>query len=142
MLFRPPHRPVPASVNCVCDVAAEKIPPDLRLPNSTFVAVVLHRDLVRVEPFGDGLLEIENRIRVVLNVEWDTIGVAGIVDDEYDGDIAGILGLLERNATTETIAQHLKSIEVEWIGLRASPHHKLPAMAEALGKLHLPRSPG
>jgi hypothetical protein len=124
----------------VADLPAERIPPDLRMPNSSFVAVVVGRDLVRVEAFGQAWMEIEDRIRAVLNAEWDPIGAAHAVDDEYDGYIAGILSLLQRNVSVEMLAEHLLSIEVQRMGLKGSPRDKLLRVAEALRTLHLPRS--
>lgn len=68
----------------VTDVPVELLPPSLRLPNSEFVAVVSGRDVVRVEPAGRVWLTIQNQIRNVPNSDWDAIGVADIVDDEYE----------------------------------------------------------
>ncbi len=64
------------------DVPSEHLPPNLRLPNSTFVAFIVGRDLVRVETDGEAWLEIQDRIHEVLNQQWDPIGVADIVEDE------------------------------------------------------------
>ena len=125
----------------VMDVPAQQIPPPLRIPNSRFVAVVAGRDFVRVEPFGDAWLEIDNRIRTILNTEWDPIGVPQDVDDEYDGYILAILTLLRGKPGVETIAEHLRSIEVERMGLGGSPHDKLIAVAEALRGIRLPEEP-
>jgi len=124
----------------VADVPAERIPPGLRMPNSSFVAVVVGRDLVRVEVFGHARMEIEDRIRAVLNAEWDPIGVAHAVDDEYDGYIAPILSLLEQNAGVEMLAEQLLSIEVQRMELRGSPRGKLLRVADALRTLRLPWS--
>jgi hypothetical protein len=41
-------------------------------------------DVVRVEPAGRIWLTIQDQMRVVLNGDWDPIGLADIVDDEYD----------------------------------------------------------
>ena len=125
----------------VADVQAERIPSDMRMPNSSFVGVVVGRDLVRVEASGQAWMEFEDQIRAVLNAEWDPIGVAHAVDDEYDGYIAPILSLLARNASVEMLAEHLRSIEVERMGLGGSPHDKLIAVAEALRGIRLPDEP-
>lgn len=122
----------------VLDVPTERIPPPLRIPNSRFVALVAGRDFVRVEPFGDAWIEIANRIRVILNTEWDPIGVGHADDDEYDGYISGVLSLLRRKASAEAIAEHLKSIEVRRMELGGSSPDKLMAVAEALRNLQLP----
>src|SRR4029453_12247719 len=122
----------------VMDVPTERIPPPLRIPNSRFLALVAGRDFVRVEPFGDVWMEIENRIRTILNTEWDPIAVAQADDDEYDGYIAGILTLLLRDAGVDALAEHFRSIEVERMGLGGSPQGKLIAVAEALRAIRLP----
>jgi hypothetical protein len=124
----------------VADVQGERIPPDLRMPNSSFVGVVVGRDLARVEALGQAWMEFEDQIRAVLNAEWDPIGVAHAVDDEYDGYIAGILSLLQRNASVEMLAEHLMSIEVQRMELSASPRDRLLSVAEALRTLRLPGS--
>jgi hypothetical protein len=66
----------------VADVQFDLLQPSLRMPNSEFVAVVNGRELVRIEPAGRIWLTIQDQIRVVLNRDWDPIGVADIVDDE------------------------------------------------------------
>lgn len=122
----------------VIDVEAEKIPSALRMPNSSFVALVAGRTFVRVDPLGHAWIEIEDRIRMILNNEWDPIGVAYADDDEYDGYIAGILTLLGRGAGVDRLAEHLRSIEVDRMALSGSPPEKLRAIAEALRSLQLP----
>jgi len=122
----------------VRDVAVERIAPSLRPSNSSFVAVVVGRDLVRVEVAGEAWMEIQDRIRAVLNSVWDPIGVADVVDDEYDGYIAGIYSLLQGGASVDTLAQRLGSIEVDTMQLRESPINKRLAVAAKLCQLQLP----
>lgn len=43
----------------VTDVPADQIPSSLRLPNSSFVALVAGRDFVRVDPLGSAWIEVE-----------------------------------------------------------------------------------
>lgn len=129
-----PSQPVPPEATAASKADASPA----RVPNSRFVALVAGRDVVRVEPFGDAWIEIENRIRVILNTEWDPIAVAQADDDEYDGYISCVLSLLRREASAEAIAEHLKSIEVERMELRGSSPDKLMAVAEALRNLQLP----
>ena len=83
-------------------------------------------------------MEIENRIRTILNTEWDPIAVAEADDDEYDGYIASILTLLLRDAGVDALAEHFRSIEVERMGLGGSPQDKLIAVAETLRAIRLP----
>jgi len=125
-------------VTFVKDVLAARIPPELRIPNSGFVALVSGRDFVGVEPLGEVWIAIEDRIRTILNSEWDPLGIAHPDDDEYDGYIAGILSLLMRGQSAEVLAAHLRSIEVERMGLSQSPPAKLIAVAEALRSIRLP----
>jgi hypothetical protein len=125
----------------VKDVLADRIPPELRMPNSAFVAVVSGRDFVGVEPHGEVWIAIEDRIRTILNTEWDPIGVGDSVEDEYDGYIDGIHSLLAEGATTEVLVHHLNAIEVERMGLTGSRAWKLLAVADALGRLQLPKLP-
>jgi hypothetical protein len=120
------------------DVPSEKLPPELRLPNATFVGFIIGGDLVRVEADGETWLEIQNRIRDVLNQQWDPIGVADIVGDEYDGYIGEIHGLLKNGASLVAIAEHLRSIEAVRMQVRVSPPEKLHSVAESLQRLELP----
>src|ERR1700678_1655812 len=101
----------------VTDVPFDLLQSALRIPNSEFVAVVAGRDVVRVEPAGRAWLTIQDQIRNVLNGDWDPIGVADVVDDEYDMYIAQVHSLLATNSTEQTIADHLLEIERERRGL-------------------------
>jgi hypothetical protein len=122
----------------VIDVEAEKIPSALRLPNSSFVALFTGRDFVRVDARGSGWIEVEDRIRTILNDDWDPIGVAHAVDDEYDGYIAGILTRLVRGSSADGLVEHLRSIEVDRMALSGSSLVRLRAVADALRSLQLP----
>lgn len=120
------------------DVPFDRLPPLLRLPNSQFVAVVEGREVVRVESAGRIWLTIQDQIRSVLNADWDPIGVADIVDGEYDGYIGHIYSLLAGNVSERTIAEHLFSIERERMGLQGTPMDRLLAIAAKLRSLQLP----
>ena len=122
----------------VADVPFELLQPSLRMPNSEFVAVVNGRELVRVEPAGRVWLTIQDQIRAILNREWDPIGVADIVEDEYDGYIGHIYSLLATDAGEQTIADHLLWIELEQMGLAGTPVHRLLQVAANLRSLQLP----
>jgi hypothetical protein len=122
----------------VADVPAGRLPASLRLPNSEFVAVVDGRELVRVESEGQAWLEIQHRIRTVLNHDWDPIGIAKGFPDEYDAYIVGIFSLLRNHASTDAIAEHLMRIEVERMGLTGSARAKLAEVAIRLKRLQLP----
>lgn len=124
----------------VADVPFERLEPSLRVPNSHFVAVVEGRELVRVEPAGRIWLTIQDEIRSVLNADWDPIGVVGDgINDEYDSYIGRIYSLLLSGASEQDIAQHLLSIEVDWMGLTGTPMDQLRTVAAMLIKLQLPR---
>ena len=120
------------------DVPAERVPPELRTPNSEFVAVVQGGDLLRVEVAGRPWLVIQNRVRTVLNSNWDPIGVATEVADEYDGYISSIYSMLRRNASPKEIAARLLKIETDSMGLDGSPESQRLEVANQLLALDLP----
>ena len=122
----------------IVDVPFDLLPSSLRLPNSHFVAVVQGRELVRVESAGRFWLTIQNEIRSVLNNDWDPIGVADIVDDEYDMYIGSIYGLLASDASEQAIAEHLLSIELERMELKGTLMSRLLEVAARLRELTLP----
>src|ERR1700739_3777335 len=98
----------------VADFSVELLPPSLRLPNSTFVAVVQGRDFVRVEPAGRVWLTIQDQIRAVLNSDWDPVGVVtDNIDDEYDMYIGHIYSLLTRDSSEQDIAEYMLWVELE-----------------------------
>ena len=122
----------------VADVPSELLQPSLRMPNSEFVAVVNGRELVRIEPAGRIWLTIQDQIRAVLNGDWDPIGVADIVDDEYDSYIGQIYSLLATDSSEQAIADHLLRIELERMGLTGMPMNQLLQVAANLRSLQLP----
>ena len=122
----------------VLDVPSERIPPTLRLPNSRFVGVVQAGALLGVEPNGSAWLGIQDRVRTVLNAEWDPIGVADAAGDEYDGYIAGIYGMLRRDASLPELAAHLLRIERESMNLGGLPLERRLEVARSLRALDLP----
>jgi len=62
--------------------------------------------------------EIEDKIRRVLMLKWDPIGVSDFAGptDEYDRYIGGIYGLIQRGASRDDIVSHLRTLEVERMG--------------------------
>jgi hypothetical protein len=122
----------------IADVPFDLLQPSLRMPNSEFVAVVNGRELVRIEPAGRIWLTIQDQIRAVLNGEWDPIGVADTVDNEYDMYIGHIYSLLATDSTEQTIADHLLRIELERMGLTGTPMNQLFRVAANLRNLQLP----
>jgi hypothetical protein len=119
-------------------VPADRLPAALRIPNSRFVAVVEGGELLRVEPAGRAWIEIQDRVRAVLNAHWDPIGVADAVADEYDGYIAGIHSMLLRGASPDELAAHLLRIEIDSMGLPGLPAKRRLNVARRLKALDLP----
>ena len=122
----------------VADVPVELLPASLRLPNSEFVAVVKGRDIVSVEPAGRAWLTIQDQMRDVLNRDWDPIGVADVVADEYDMYIGQIHSLLAKRASEREIAEYLLWVEVERMGLTGTPIDQRLLIAKNLRELRLP----
>ena len=122
----------------VADVPVTRLPDSLRSPNSQFVAVVVGRELVRVEQAGDAWLEIQQQIRSVLNEAWDPIGVAADAPDEYDSYIGGLYGLLQRETVDDVIVAHLRRIETEHMGLDHPFPERLRSVVSKLRQLKLP----
>jgi hypothetical protein len=108
------------------------------LPNSEFVAVVNGRDLVRVEPAGNAWPIIQNQIRDVLNSDWDPIGVADIVGDEYDMYIGHVHSLPAKRASEKDISDYLLWVEVERMELTGTSVDQRLRVARNLQSLRLP----
>ena len=123
----------------IVEVGFERIPERLRLPNTRLVAVTSPDGVLRVEEEAAGRprLDLEERVRHVLN-EWDPIGVADEVDDEYDGYIGAVLGLLRSGASEPAIADHLRTIERERMELQGTPMDHLLLIATRLRGLQSP----
>ena len=66
--------------------------------------------------------DLHAAVAEVLHYLWDPIGVRGIPQarDEYDGYVAGVVGLLESDAAVPVISEHLQQLAEEWMGL---PRH-------------------
>lgn len=120
------------------DVPSERVPPSLRIPNSQFVAVIQGGDFLRVETAGRAWLVIQDRVRAVLNANWDPIGVAGEVTDEYDSYIGVIYSMLRRGTSPEELAAHLLEIETDSMALDGLPEARRLEVARRLLALDLP----
>jgi len=120
------------------NLPVDRVPSSLRVPNTTFVGLLEGLELVRVEVAGEAWLEIQNKVRDVLNRQWDPLGVGDAVDDEYDMYIEDLYRLVKSNAPKEAIADLLRSIEVARMELRPSPPEKLSSVAGTLRNLRLP----
>jgi len=71
--------------------------------------------------------------------QWDPIGVNDTPQacGEYDSYAGGIYSLLLRGATDAEIAQHLRRIETENMGLRGSSKEHLASVVGALRAIDL-----
>ncbi len=74
--------------------------------------------------------EIRRSIRRIFMSEWDPIGVKDIPEasDEYDLYLGNIYTLVVRNAGLSKIAEYLRWVEVERMGL--VDEHGVPLLAE------------
>ena len=96
------------------------------------------RNLVKVEPKGKAWLIIQTQVRDILNSDWDPIGVADIVGDEYDTYIGHIHSLLAKRASEEDISDYLLWVEVERMGLTGTSADQRLRAARNLRNLRLP----
>ena len=93
----------------------------------------------RLDP--DDWRAIERRIRGVLKAHWDPIGVANLVDDEYDSYIGGIYALINRSASDEDVARHLQALETGAMGLHGTSLERLVRVAVELRRAVMPPRP-
>ncbi|MDG5495065.1 hypothetical protein [Niveispirillum sp. BGYR6] len=56
-----------------------------------------------------------NRLRDILNRDWDPIG--GCPDDEYDGYLGTVAAMLRENASDDELVAYFKWAETEHMGL-------------------------
>ena len=88
-------------------------------------------------------LQIHFAIRDVLLNEWDPIGVAGAAgaEDEYDGYLGPVHGLLAAGASAVRIARYLYGVEREHMEVTRSAffwhRRRLRAVAELLRGIDL-----
>jgi hypothetical protein len=73
-------------------------------------------------------------VRKVLMELWDPIGVKDepCARDEYDSYVPGLVVLLFRNATDETIADYLRTIQTEHMGLKVKSEEALHDVVRGL----------
>jgi hypothetical protein len=110
----------------------------IKRPNSQFIAVVQGGDFLRVETAERAWLVIQDRIRAVLNANWDPIGVAEEVADEYDSYIGVIYSMLRRGISPAKLAAELLEIETVSMGLSGLPEGRRLEVARKLLALELP----
>ena len=82
---------------------------------------------------------IRSRIRNVLLNVWDPIGVKDEpnAQDEYDGYVGEIYGLLIQKATDQEITDRLLSIVQETMGLDGAKAEDMTATVRALREIRL-----
>ena len=90
-----------------------------------------------------GAQEIQDAIRQILLQDWDPIGVRDVpaAQDEYDGYVGGVYRLLASAASPEAVAEHLRAIETERMGLRHSQAGDLLSVAHTLCRLSVRLKP-
>jgi len=126
----------------VVDVPADQLPADLRRPNSEFIAAFERGQVLGVAAAGPAWLDAQDKIRTILNRDWDPIGVANVVADEYDSYINDLYWMLRDGSTEEAIAKHLLSIETGAMGYAGRPLPELQRIASYLKELSLPAIDG
>lgn len=80
------------------------------------------------------LREAKHRIRRVLLESWDPIGIRDEpnAQDEYDAYLGGVYLLLTRGASEGEIAEHLRAIERDRMGVRGVGPEQRARVAQAL----------
>jgi hypothetical protein len=78
--------------------------------------------------------EILDAIGSVLLEDWDPIGVKRepMAQDEYDGCVGEVYRLIASGATADQLAEHLRRVEVERMGLGPGSAEALLPVAEKL----------
>ena len=87
--------------------------------------------------------EIRDAIREILLQDWDPIGVRDVpaAQDEYDGYVGGVYRLLASAASPEAVAEHLRAIETERMGLSQPQPGELLSVAKRLCRLSVRLKP-
>jgi len=87
-------------------------------------------------------VEVMEAIRGVLFDDWDPLGVNEYAPrDEYDAYIAGVYRLLCRRASEEEIAEHLRGLEWDEMGLAPRTAASLLPVARKLLGVDVASSP-
>ena len=87
-------------------------------------------------------------ISAVLFEHWDPIGVRAQDErwprDEYEGYAAGLLELMDHDASDDVVAEHLARLESAWMGLEPpSPlAHRLAVVAALRAAVRAARGRG
>lgn len=69
---------------------------------------------------------------------WDPIGVADMVDDEYDSYIGAIYVLIRDGTDDRRISEHLFKLETTSMGLQGTSTERRQQVVSALRLLQLP----
>lgn len=112
------------------DVPIDKVPPDLRMPNTKlWIRVNEKWEIQEIWRRTDPESHADSRrtdwedllktIHAVLIHEWDPIG-CGVPDDEYDSYIPGICRLLMDGADEIKIGSHLEKLKTVSMGLQGN----------------------
>jgi len=123
------------------DLTTDQVPAATRTPGSVFVAVTRGQLFCRVDADASEWLQIESKIRDVLNECWDPIGTAVAVDHEYDGYIRDLHSMIIQGASEQDVVAYLFRVETEAMCLAPSPSEKRERTARRLFALNLPSLP-
>ena len=75
------------------------------------------------------------QIRDILNSEWDPLGIAQDVTDEYDTYVGKLTAILREAASDDDLPRYLRWAETEHMGLRGDEAqlHRVIASIRSLG---------
>ena len=68
----------------------------------------------------------------VLRESWNPIGFADLPEDEYESYVGGVYRLLVSGATERQVAEHLRRLEVESMGMDNASADDLLSVARQL----------
>ena len=83
--------------------------------------------------------ELMESIRLILLKDWDPIGVQKFPEaqDEYDGYVGGVYGILSRGASENDISRYLLHIETDSMGLNSRELETLQPVSQKLKNLNI-----
>ncbi len=72
-----------------------------------------------------------DRVRDVINRDWNPIGVSDLPEDEYDGYIGPISSMIQNRSSDEEFLKYMQWVELEQMGLsRFDRDHALKVIAK------------
>jgi hypothetical protein len=73
-----------------------------------------------------------DRVRDVINREWNPIGVSDLPADEYDSYVLPIASMIHHRSSDEALLRYMKWAEVEQMGLSPFDRDKAVKVIEIL----------